>query len=385
VCSRLWQTFPGHHGDLDLLPKAVDQVLGDHCLRALTTVAQEYGEWPSTVTTWYRQVFGGATGAEGVAEGPRLTRDLPNTVVRALADVRLLRADRHAGRRRYHLRQARLRSVVRNLDPEAAVSARPDRPRLSAAEAAFTSGDLRLAGRLAEAVAGDAGADGPVRGAAECLLGTIAYGQGRPELAADHYEAAITVFSALGDTAHVGMLLAAVGRLKIDERPTEAVSGLRAALTQLPGDTFVKTALAQALWSAGRPQAAVAILDDALNQNGATPEALRLRGELLADLNRAEHALRDLRRIDYGDRPSSRAAWVLAKKTCEDGGVSEARELALVDEADDSGPVLLRVARVLGLEGHADKAAGLAERAVKAKRPRLPDHLHKEAERLMTR
>jgi len=248
--------------------------------------------------------------------------------------------------------------------------------------AACTTGDLHLAWRLAVAGADDAG--GSVRGAAECLQGTIAYGQCRLELAADHYEAAIAVFGSLGDTAHVGMLLAAVGRLKIDERPTEAVSGLSAALTQLPGDTFVKTALAQALWSAGRPQAAVAILDDALNQDGATPEAIRLRGELLADLNRAEPALRDLVRIDYGDRPSSRAAWFLAKKTCEHGGVPEGKELALVEEAHDSGPVLLRVARVLRLEGDADKAAGLAERAVKAKRPRLPDHLHKEAERLMT-
>ena len=382
VCNSLWRTFPPNHGELDLLSKAIDQILGDHCLRTLTTVATEYGEWPSTVTRWYRQAFGAATDSGGVAEGPRRTRDLPNAVVRALEDVHLLRADRRAGRRHYHLRQARLRRVVRRLDPEAAVSARPDRPRLGAAEAAFTTGDLQLAWRLAEAVADDAG--GSVRGAAECLQGTIAYGQGRLELAADHYEAAIAVFGSLGDTAHVGMLLAAVGRLKIDERPTEAVSGLSAALTQLPGDTFVKTALAQALWSAGRPQAAVAILDDALNQDGATPEAIRLRGELLADLNRAEPALRDLVRIDYGDRPSSRAAWFLAKKTCEHGGVPEGKELALVEEAHDSGPVLLRVARVLRLEGDADKAAGLAERAVKAKRPRLPDHLHKEAERLMT-
>src|SRR3954471_23025329 len=347
VCGRLWHTFPANHGEPDLLPKAIDQVLGDHCLRALTTVSREYGEWPSTVTEWYRQVFGDTTGPEGVAEGRRATRDLPNAVVRALEDARLLRTDRQAGRRHYHLRQARLRPVVRRLDPEAVVSARPDRPRLGAAEAAFTAGDLRLGPPLAEAVADDA--DGSARAAAECLQGTIAYGQGRLEVAADHYEAAIAAFGSLGDTAHVGMLLAAVGRLKIDERPTEAVSGLSAALTQLPGDTFVKTALAQALWSAGRPQAAVAILDDALNQNGATPEAIRLRGELLADLNRAEPALRDLGRIDYGDRPSSRAAWFLAKKTCQAGGVPEAGELALVGEADDSGPVLLRVARVLRL------------------------------------
>ncbi|GLY87742.1 tetratricopeptide repeat protein [Actinoallomurus iriomotensis] len=384
VCSRLWDELPPD-GDDERLPKAVDRILGDHCLRSLATVATAYGEWPSALTTWFRHVFGRKPDADGVTEGRRLTRDLPNAVVRALEDVRLLVADRHAGRRRYRLPQARLRPVVRRLDAEAAVSARHERPRLDAAETAFTAGDLDLARRLASAVAREAGADRPVRGAAECLLGTIAYGQGRMERAAAHYEAAIGVFGALGDTAHVGMLLAAVGRLKIGSETTEAVSRLRAALTQLPGDTFVKTALAHALWHAGRAQAAIAILDDALSQNGATPEAIRLRGEMLADLNRAEPALRDLDRVNYGDRPSSRAAWFLAKRTCEDAGVSGAEERELVDDADDSGPVLLRVARVLRLEGDADTAAGLAERAVKARRPPLPEHLRKEAERLMAR
>jgi tetratricopeptide (TPR) repeat protein len=232
------------------------------------------------------------------------------------------------------------------------------------------------------AVARRSDADRPVRAAAECLLGTIAYDQGRMGPAGEHYEAAISLFGALGDTMHVGMLLAAVGRLKIGSHTTEAVSTLRAALTQLPGDTFVKTALAHALWYAGRAQAAIALLDDALSQNGATPEAIRLRGELLADLNRAEPALRDLDRVNYRDRPSSRAAWVLAKKIYDGAGSPGADELELVD---DSGPVLLRVARVFGIEGDADTAAGLAERAVRARRPPLPPHLRKEAMRLMAR
>jgi tetratricopeptide (TPR) repeat protein len=386
VCSRLWEELPRDGGDdADRLPRAVDRVLGDHCLRSLAAVATAYGEWPSALATWFRQVFGRKPDADGVPEGRRLTRDLPNAVVRALEDVRLLVADRHAGRRRYRLPQARLRPVVRRLDAEAAASVRHERPRLEAAEAAFAAGDLDLARRLATAVAREAGAGRPVRGAAECLLGSIAYRQGRTGRAVEHYENAITVFGSLGDTAHVGMLLAAVGRLKIGSETTEAVSRLRAALTQLPGDTFVKTALAHALWHAGRAQAAIAILDDALSQNGATPEAIRLRGEMLADLNRAEPALRDLDRVNYGDRPSSRAAWFLAKKTCEGVEVSGAGELGLVDGADDSGPVLLRVARVLRLEGDADTAAGLAERAVKARQPPLPKHLRKEAERLMAR
>jgi tetratricopeptide (TPR) repeat protein len=377
VCSRLWDELPidGPGG----VPAVVDRILAEHCLRALATVAADHGESPSKVMGWYRQVFGRRSEPDGVQEGRHATRDLPNSVVRAFEDVRLLRADRHSGRRRYHLRQARLRQVVRRLDPGAAASARRDSPRLDAAEGAFTADDLDLARHLATAVASEA--QGAVRAAAETLLGTIAYGEGRASLAAAHYETAITAFGALGDTTHVGMLLAAVGRLKIGSHTTEAVSRLRAALTQLPGDTFVKTALAHAFWYAGRTQAAIAVLDDALSHNGATPEAIRLRGELLADLDRAEPALRDLDRIDHGDRPSSRAAWALAKKTYEGAGSPAAKEL--VDDADDSGPVLLRVARLLRLEGDADTAAGLAERAVRAKRPPLPRHLYKEAERLM--
>jgi tetratricopeptide (TPR) repeat protein len=386
VCSRLWDEFPlGDRCEMEHLPRVVDQILGDHCVRALATVAAQYGEWPSVLTSWFRRSFGRRHGSTGVLAGRYATRGRPNAIMRALEDVRLLRADQHSGRRRYHLRQSRLRPVVRRLDPDATASAQQNPPRLDAAEAAFTAGELDLAWHHAKAVAGETTVDARLPAAAECLLGSIAYDQGRTESAAEHYETAIRMFGALGDTTHVGMLLAAVGRLKIGDGTTEAVNRLRAALTQLPGDVFVKTALAQALWYAGRTQAAIAVLDDALSKDGGIPEALRLRGELLADLDKAEPALRDLDRVNYGNRPSSRAARALAKKTYEGVGPAATEELELVKDAHDSGPVLLRVARVLRLEGDADTAAGLAERAVRAQRPPLPQHLHKEAERLMTR
>ena len=309
---------------------------------------------------------------------------MPGTVLRALEDARLLVADRRLGERHYRLRQARLRPVVRRLAADGDVPAPAGRPRLGAAEAAFTAGETELAWRRATAVAADAAGDTRLRGAAECLLGTIARHRDGPALAIEHYEAAAHAFGAAGDAVRVGMLLAAIGRLKIGDGTTEAVNRLQAALARLPGDLFVRTALAHALWHAGRAQAAIAVLDDALSQDGATPEALRLRGELLADLNRAEPALRDLDRIDHGDRPSTRAAWALARRTHEGGAaLASTEELELVESADDSGPVLLRVARVLRLGGEADTAAGLAKRAVMARRPPLPRHLRHEAERLM--
>jgi tetratricopeptide (TPR) repeat protein len=384
VCRRLWDELPpGSRTEIDDLPKKVDQILSDHCLRSLAAVATDHGEWPSVMTGWYRHVFGHRSGSAGVPEGDGVTRDLPNTVVRALEDVHLLQVDRKSGRRRYRLRQPRLRSVVRRLDPEAAASARHERPRLDAAESAFTSGDVELARRHAMAVVEQT--EGRPRAAAECLLGTLAYDQGRMESAIEHYEAAIRAFGALRDTARVGMLLAAVGRLKIGNGSPDAVNELHAALTRLPGDPFIKTALAQALWYAGRTQAAIALLDDTLSQDGGTPEALRLRGELLADLDKAEPALRDLDRVNYGDRPSSLAAWTLAQMMFRGADQAATDELDIVDDADDSGPVLLRVARVMRLEGDADTAAGLAERAVRARRPPLPRHLHGQAERLMAR
>jgi tetratricopeptide (TPR) repeat protein len=382
VCRRLWEIFPtGSRGPIKLLPTVIDQVLGDHCLQALATVAREHIEPPQALTAWFRHTFG-RRGSAGVLEGLGFTRDLPNAIVRSLEDVWLLRADRGSGPRRYHLRHARLRSVVRRLDPGAADATPRSRPRLAAAEEAATAGDLELARLRAQAVANDPAVDTRRRAAVECLLGTITYYEGLVEPAVERYEAAARGFAALGDTAHVGMLLAAIGRLKIGNGPIEAVNRLHAALTQLPGDLFVKTALAHALWYADRTQAAIAVLDDTLSQDGGTAEALRLRGELLADLNKAEPALRDLDRVNYKDRPSSRAAWALAK-TREGAGSDDAAELQLLDDADDSGPALLRVARVLELRGNADSAADVAQRAVRARRPPLPRHLRKEAERLI--
>ncbi|WP_171064185.1 nSTAND1 domain-containing NTPase [Actinomadura soli] len=381
VCHRLWdEAAPGSGTRIARLPELVDRILRDHCLRALAAAASDHGERPGTLTEWFRDAFGRQRRA--VHPG-RAAGEPSDSVMSALQDARLLYAEGRPGKRRYRLRQARLSGVVRRLDPDAADTVRRRARRLDEAEAAFTVRALEPAWNRAHAVT-VAATDVRERAAAECLLGTIAYEQGRQAAAIKHYDTAAQAYGAMGDAAHVGMLLAAVGRLKIGDGPSEAVNRLRAALTRLPGDLFVKTALAQALWYAGRTQAALAILDDALSQDGGTPEALRLRGELLADLGRGGPALRDLDRVNYGDRPSSRAAFALARLTHTGIGPDGTDEVELIDSAADSGPALLRVARVLRLGGEADTAAGLAERAVRARRPPLPRHLHPEAEKLMT-
>ena len=57
---------------------------------------------------------------------------------------------------------------------------------------------------------------------------------------------------------------------------------------------------------------------------------------------------------------------------------------AVVEEAAESGPVLLRVARAHMLRGEAEDAAELASRAVTAGCPPLPPHMRDEAYRLRT-
>src|SRR3569833_3212571 len=84
VCSRLWAEFPSADDGPDRLPTTVDRILGDHCLRSLAAVATAYGEWPGALATWFRQTFGRKPYPQGVTEGRRLTRELPNAVVRAL-------------------------------------------------------------------------------------------------------------------------------------------------------------------------------------------------------------------------------------------------------------------------------------------------------------
>jgi hypothetical protein len=65
-------------------------------------------------------------------------------------------------------------------------------------------------------------------------------------------------------------------------------------------------------------------------------------------------------------------------------GEMELKELDSAADAPDSGPVLLRVARVRQLTGHRADAVAYAERAVAAEHPPLPLQLQAEAHRLIS-
>ncbi|XVQ10700.1 tetratricopeptide repeat protein [Spirillospora sp. CA-255316] len=444
VCARLWAgpALPTAF-DTGTLPERlasdVDEVLGEFCGQALATVATDRNVSLGKLVSWFRTTFADRGSGGGVTED-RLDAGLPAAVLRALEDEHLVRASVRAGVRTYELHHPRMIEPVQPLDERSGPVRRPEPPeRLRAAERALCVGDLSQAWYGAEAVIRACGADGlRLRAEAEHLLGNIARERGLADLAVEHYRSAVSIFEVLQDGRAVGLLLAALGRLLMDGSAADAVRELRTAASRLPNDLVVQIALAQALWGAGQPTAALAVLDTVLAREGDTPEALRARGEMLIDLGQIDPGWRDLRRIDHLDRPSTRAAWILAEtersragaaagsvraprsgvaRGDPEGGAAanqraeaddhaaprdrteapeppEAAEAVgendgigvrewldpaeILGEAAESGPVLLRIARVRGLLGQED-AAVFAAQAMKAGHPPLPAHLRDRA------
>jgi len=117
--------------------------------------------------------------------------------------------------------------------------------------------------------------------------------------------------------------------------------------------------------------------------DGNLTTALRIRGEILADLEEVEAALRDLDRVRRDQEPGTLAARALALAL---SGRFEAAEQEAADalaNGPDDGPVLLRAARVRALAGDREGAARLVAMALAATQPSLPPHLRDSAQRLL--
>lgn len=292
------------------------------------------------------------------------------------------------GVRWYELQHRRLVRPIRDLDGARLAGGAPDPvARLRAAEHAVSRGELTLARRHAQAAGRAAGRAGlRVRAEAESLLGDVAYEQGRPDAALRHYREAASIFETLLNGPAVGRLLAAIGRLLLMRgEQAAAIDSLRAAASRAPSDLAVQTGLGQALWYSGRLKAALAVLDGVLSQDGDTPEALRIRGEILADMGDVEASLRDLDRIDRRTKPSARAARALslAAVSRRDAALEELDGILTL--AADNGPVLFRMAQVEQLGGDTGSAAELATRAIAATDPPLPVHQRTQAKILLSR
>jgi tetratricopeptide (TPR) repeat protein len=279
------------------------------------------------------------------------------------------------------LQDLRLADPIRRLrisPPPAASGA----DRLTLAVEALDEDDFDQARRHARAALRLVRSDMPARAEVESFLGDVAFVQGDARTAEKHYESAAELSEAVADTAAVSRLLAAIGRtLLVQEREAEAVDRLRAADRRQPGDLAFQIELGRALSQSGQRETAIAVLSDVLSINGDTPDALQVRGELLADLGQATAALRDLDRV-RSRRPVARAARALALATLADPAAQGELNAAVAD-APGNGPVLLYAARALELEGDRDGAAELAHRAEAATDPPLNRPQRTEVQRLL--
>jgi len=215
------------------------------------------------------------------------------------------------------------------------------------------------------------------------LLGNIAHERGKPAEAEAHYRAAAKLFEAVRDTGAVASQLAAVGKTLLAQgQPADAVEELRAAADRIPNDLTVQTELGWALWELGQCRAAVAVLTSVLEVDGGNPDALRARGEILADLGEARDALRDLNRVLRHGQPSAHAARGLALAELGDQGTAGREIESALGDAPSNGPVLFYAARAESLGGNRPAAVDLARRAVNATDPALPAHQREAALKL---
>jgi tetratricopeptide (TPR) repeat protein len=380
VCASLWESLPP---DVRIITPVhvrehanVDRFLAGFCGTALTAVAREHGQSATEIRAWLKRTFVTELGTRGTAyQGLTSTAGMSNAVVRALEDRHVLRAEQRSGSRWYELQHDRLIGPLRQADSTES---------LQAAEAALAISDLATARYQAEEAQRSCGDDLRTQAKIERLRGDIDSRGPDLEAAQIHYRNAASQFEVLGDSAAVGRLLTCIGRLSLRlGQPGSAAAELQAAITRIPTDLGTRTELGWALWHHGRPAAAVSVLGEVLAVDRDMAEALRARGEILADLGRAPEALDDLNRVRSGQGPATVAARALALAL---DGRLEAAEQEAEDahaNAGDDGPTLLRVARVRALRGNPVGAAELAERALSAAERRLPRHLRDEAVKLV--
>ena len=391
VCSQLWEALPD---DIKVITSHqlrthvdVGRTLTDFCGRTLTAIADDRSLHITELRSWLQRTFITELGRRStVDEGLTRTAGMPNAVVRALENRHILKAERRSGSRWYELQHDRLIEPIRRMDDTALGSLPRVKPAeyLRTAAEALAAGELALAEEQAEkALRASADTDLRLHAEAESFLGNIAHERGEPTKAEARYRAAAPLFEVLQDTPAVACLLAAIGQsLLAQGRRAEAVDKLRAAVGRIPNDRTFQTKLGWTLWYMGQPRAAIAVFTGVLAIDGNAPEALRARGEILADMGDAESALRDLDRVRRQQRPSTRAARSLALATLRNLDAANQEIDTALTEAPENGSVLLYAARVGALGGDPPMAADLVRRALAATDPPLPSHQREVALKL---
>jgi tetratricopeptide (TPR) repeat protein len=387
-CTRLWAALPERASMItaaDVRRHAdVDTALAAHCGSVIAAVARDHDQPPHRLRS---QLIAALITDEGArdtkAEGLRETAGLPNAVIRSLEDRHLLSSERRARSRWVELASDRLIEPLRHAsDAEAPDTSPADY--LVAAEKAFATGDLDLAQHhLRKALETSDGSDVRLHAGASSLLGDIVCERQRYAEAEERYREAAGLFEAVQDDIAVAHQLAASGQMLLAQgQVADAVDRLQAAVRRGPRNLAVQTRLGWALWQLGQRQAGVDVLTGVLAVDGRNPDALRGRGEMLADLDKARDAMRDLDRVERVRQPSARAARGLALAGLGRHRDAGAEISGALVEAPQNGPVLLYAARAEALSGHTTMAEDLAERAICADDPPLPRHQREMALKL---
>ncbi|GAA3701327.1 hypothetical protein GCM10022224_079030 [Nonomuraea antimicrobica] len=383
VCSRLWASLPADITaitvqDVHAHP-GVERSLREFCGQAIADVAAEHNVSTLRLASWLQRTFATGPGADAAEAAAR--EGLPAAVLAAFQDRYVLEA-----RPPYRLRHELLTGPLMNLDIDDLHpgDTGPER-HLSATASALFRGDLAAAEHNAGAALAAAGeADLTLLARAQSRMGDIAHLRRDPQRAVTCYRTAAALFEALQDNVAVAYLLAAIGHsLLAQGLDVEAVETLRSAVDRLPADLTLQTELGRTLWQVGHSRAGVTVLTEVLDADSHTPEALRTRGEMLADLGQAESALRDLDQVRPHLRPEGRAARALALIGTGDSRGAEEEMAAVLEAGSGNGPALLYAARVRALGGDRTAAADLARLSLAATAPALTRHQYAEAAQLL--
>lgn len=380
ACSYLWASMPADATAITVQDvwtrPGIERSLTLLCGRTIREVARDHDVSALRLTSWLQRAFGAGRTDEVTREG------FSSGVLQALQDKHVLR-----GGPAYRLQHDLLAGPLMKVDvPELQTGEVTPERYLEASESALSRVDLTAAERLATAaLAAAEEGDLEIQARAESRLGDVAHLRHHPGQAVVHYRAAASLFETVRESSAVARLLAAIGRSLLAEgKGTEAVDTMRSAVDRMSTDLALQTELGRVLWLVGQGRAGVTVLTDVLNADASTPEALRTRGEMLADLGRPEAALRDLNQVRRNLRPEGRAARALAL-----GGTGNLREAeadveAALTAGSGNGPALLYAARVRALGGNLTGAADLARLSLAATGPALAPHQREEALQLLS-
>ncbi|MFC0554177.1 tetratricopeptide repeat protein [Planotetraspora thailandica] len=392
ICSALWRSLPDDRRmitarDLEAFAGA-DRALAEFCDQVIGDVAmiQLDGD-AAKLKDWIRKTFVMDGRRRTVRQGRGTTAGVQNSVMRSLADKHILsiRLDPHGDVRWCELSHDRLIQPMRaNFHASLPVADRfGPVDHLHAAEQALSYSDLPASAKHARKVLAHRGGDLEIAGAATTLLGDVFHAQHRFDEAIAHYQAAASLFEALGDPTRVGMLFTAIGRIRLLQgQPSAAVEELNTAISRVPHNPSVRVELAWALWYDGHPRTALHVLNDVLGREGNAAGALRARGEIHASLGLMTEALNDLDRLRPLQSPSARAARALALAALNRLDEASAEIDGSLRDAADHAPFYLYAAVVKEAVGDAASAAGLAQRALDASSLPLPLHLRERAGQL---